>query len=175
MERNTLGSEGIRRERERLLKRREGSEERRDRRKDEHSQTKMREFVIKSEDEGGHLMDTKWLLKQSRKKVHAFNILCIGEELIRLSFDTWQYLLSGVFLLFHPSPLMSFYCRKSCHVIYCRVRGRFFFRAYLAVSIFFDLASFPALYVMLCDVRCSEYFYVPTFFFRQVISQSELP
>ena len=68
--------------------------------------------MIKSEDGGGHLMDTKWLLKQSRKKVHAFNILCIGEELIRLSFDTWQYLLSGVFLLFHPSPLMSFYCRK---------------------------------------------------------------
>lgn len=82
MERNTLSTDVLRRERERLLRQREGSEERQDRRKDGYSQNKPREFVIQSDNESESLLDTKWLLKEYRKKRHVFNILCIGEDLI---------------------------------------------------------------------------------------------
>ena len=81
MERNTLGSDSLRRERERLLRKREESKERKDRERGKQSQNNIREFVIHSDDNGCEsLLDTKWLLKLYRKKHQAFNILCIGEK-----------------------------------------------------------------------------------------------
>ena len=80
MERNTLSGDSMRRERERLLRKREEGEEREDRGKEKQSENNLREFVIHSEDNSENLLDTRWLLKQYRKKRHVFNILCIGEK-----------------------------------------------------------------------------------------------
>ncbi len=76
MEKIVMKSDSVRREKERLLKKRENSEEG----SGKDDTRKPREIDLSSRNDGVALLDTTWLLKQYHKKPQVFNLMSVGKS-----------------------------------------------------------------------------------------------